>query len=135
MQDIQLSLFSEIKEDLIKKQKTAKLGRYERIKRELEANDDDSYKIFVEVKSSPPLIPYKFVDLFCGAGGMTQGLVEAGLKPIASVEVNPIASATYTRNFQNCHHFCGDIETFSPKNWLKDLCSAEAHLVVGDQPC
>ncbi len=136
MQDIQLSLFSEIKEDGVKKQKKAKLGRYERIKRELEEGNKDLYKIFVEVKStSSPLIPYTFVDLFCGAGGMTQGLVAAGLQPIASVEINPIASATYIRNFRKCHHFCGEIETFNPTNWLKDIYSAEVHLVVGGPPC
>ncbi len=136
MQEIQLSLFPESKEDRIEKQKKAKLGRYERIKRELEANNHDTSKIFVEIESPPaPILNYKFVDLFCGAGGMTQGLLKAGFQPIASVEVNPIASATYTKNFQKCHHFCGDIETFNPKDWLKNLCSAEVHLVVGGPPC
>lgn len=136
MQNIQLSLFSEIKEDIIKKQKKAKLGRYERIKRELDANNYDTSKIFVDVESPVnPLINYTFVDLFCGAGGMTQGLLKAGFKPVASVEVNPVASETYTRNFQECHHFCGDIETFNPKNWQGDLLSTEVHLVVGGPPC
>lgn len=136
MQNIQLSLFSEIKEDIIKKQKKAKLGRYERIKRELDANNYDTSKIFVDVASPVnPLINYTFVDLFCGAGGMTQGLLKAGFKPVASVEVNPVASETYTRNFQECHHFCGDIETFNPKNWQGDLLSTEVHLVVGGPPC
>ena len=135
MQNIQLSLFSEIKEDIIKRQKKAKLGRYERIKRELDANNYDS-KIFVDVESPVnPLINYTFVDLFCGAGGMTQGLLKAGFKPVASVEVNPVASETYTRNFQECHHFCGDIETFNPKNWQGNFPSTEVHLVVGGPPC
>lgn len=136
MQEIQLSLFSEIKEDEIKKQKKAKLGRYERIQRQLEVNDCDSSKIFVDVEyPANPLTSYTFVDLFCGAGGMTQGLVQAGFKPVASVEVNPIASATYTKNFQKCHHFCGDIEAFNPKSWLGNLLSTEVHLVVGGPPC
>ena len=136
MQNIQLSLFSEIKEDIIKKQKKAKLGRYERIKRELDANNYDTSKIFVDVESPVnPLINYTFVDLFCGAGGMTQGLLKAGFKPVASVEVNPVASETYTRNFQECHHFCGDIETFNPKNWQGDRPDTEVHLVVGGPPC
>lgn len=136
MQNIQLSLFSEIKEDIIKRQKKAKLGRYERIKRELDVNNYDTSKIFVDIESPVnPLISYTFVDLFCGAGGMTQGLLKAGFKPVASVEVNPVASETYTRNFQECHHFCGDIETFNPKNWQGDLLSTEVHLVVGGPPC
>ena len=50
MEAIQLSLFSN-EEELIpaKKQKKAKLGRYERIQRELEANDCDPYKIFINL--------------------------------------------------------------------------------------
>jgi|GEM_PF-4314847 hypothetical protein len=42
MEAIQLSLFSNESEPIpAKKQKKAKLGRYERIQRELEANDCD----------------------------------------------------------------------------------------------
>ncbi|MGF1677459.1 MAG: DNA cytosine methyltransferase [Rivularia sp. (in: cyanobacteria)] len=120
----------------INKPKKPKLGRYERIQRELEENESDPHKIFIEVSSvSIPPSDYTFVDLFCGAGGMTQGLVQAGFKPLASVEISPIASATHKRNFQECHHFCGDIETFSPLKWLEKIDSPEVHLVVGGPPC
>ena len=117
MEAIQLSLFSKEKETIpAKKQKKAKLGRYERIQRELEANDCDPYKIFIEVESqSLPKSDYTFVDLFCGAGGMTQGLSEAGFRPVGSVEINPIASATHTKNFPDCHHLCDDIKNLNPQ--------------------
>ncbi|MCL1475450.1 DNA cytosine methyltransferase [Argonema antarcticum] len=118
------------------KQKKAKLGRYERIQRELELNDRDPYKIFVEVGTLPiPASNYTFVDLFSGAGGITQGLVQAGFQSVASVEVNPMASATYINNFPQCHHFCGSIENFEPKKWLDKIGSPEVHLVVGGPPC
>lgn len=136
MKAIQLSLFSEEEPDYSKRQKKAKLGRYERIQRELEANNCDPYKTFIEIGSLPtPPSGYTFVDLFCGAGGMTQGLVQAGFRSIASVEVNPIASATYTRNFPQCHHFNGNIEQFKPTEWLSQIGSPEVHLVVGGPPC
>jgi DNA (cytosine-5)-methyltransferase 1 len=137
MEAIQLSLFPIGEEQKpFKKQKKAKLGRYERIQRELEANDLDPYKTFIEIESSPlPAPDYTFVDLFCGAGGMTQGLVQAGFRPVASVELNPIASATHTKNFPQCHHFCGDIEKFDSKKWLEIIGSPEIHLVVGGPPC
>jgi DNA (cytosine-5)-methyltransferase 1 len=138
MQGTQLSFFSNNEEGLnpTKKTKTPKLGRYERIKRELEKNDLDPYKIFIDVAN--PLIPtsqYTFVDLFCGAGGITQGLVQAGFQALASVEINPVASATHQKNFPHCHHFCGDIEYFDPKNWLQQICSPQVNLVVGGPPC
>lgn len=137
MEAIQLSLFSNKEgENPARRHKKAKLGRYERIQRELEANDYDSYKILVEVELLPmPASNYNFIDLFSGAGGMTQGLVEAGFQPIASVEVNPVASATYIKNFPQCNHFYGDIEQFDSQEWLDKISSPEVHLVVGGPPC
>lgn len=137
MQGNQLSIFTENEEEVtIIKQKKPKLGRYERIKRELEENETDPNKRFIEISSEAiPTSNYTFVDLFCGAGGMTQGLVQAGFKPLASVEISPIASATHNRNFPQCHHFCGDIENFSPLKWLEEIGSPEVHLVAGGPPC
>ena len=137
MEAIQLSLFSNDSEPIpAKKQKRAKLGRYERIQRELEANDCDRYKIFIDVESqSLPKSDYTFVDLFCGAGGMTQGLLQAGFRPVASVEINPIASATHTKNFPDCHHLCDDIKNLNPQKLLAEIGSPEVRVVVGGPPC
>ena len=137
MEAIQLSLFlNEEKTIPAKKPKQAKLGRYERIQRELEADDSDPYKIFIDVESqSIPASDYRFVDLFCGAGGMTQGLLQAGFQPVASVEVNPIASATHIKNFPDCHHFGDDIKNLNSQNLLSKMGSPEVHLVVGGPPC
>jgi hypothetical protein len=50
-----------------KKIKTARLGRYEQIKRQLH----DPYQIFVDISSKLKAINnYKFIDLLCGAGGV-----------------------------------------------------------------
>lgn len=134
MTHLQLSLFPE--EENIKKQKKAKLGRYEQIQRELLTTKRDPHQVFVEVNSSgKPSLDYNFIDLFCGAGGITQGLAQAGLQPVASVEINPIASATHKRNFPKCHHFCGDIHDFKTKQWLNQINSPEIHLIVGGPPC
>lgn len=137
MEAIQLSFFNnEEEQNPASRKKQAKLGRYQRIQRELEAKESDPYKTFIEVKSPPKILSnYSFVDLFCGAGGMTQGLVQAGFQPIVSVEINPIATATHKKNFPNCHHFGGDIEQFQPREWLKQIDSPEVHLVVGGPPC
>jgi DNA (cytosine-5)-methyltransferase 1 len=137
MEAIQLSLFCDREnQNPAKKQKKPKLGRYERIQKELNESDRDPYKIFIDVNTpSTAKLNYKFVDLFCGAGGITQGLVQAGFEPIASVEVNAIASATYKFNFPQCHHFNGDIADFHPQNWLNEIGSPEIHLVIGGPPC
>lgn len=40
----------------------------------------------------------KFVDLFCGAGGLTEGLRQAGWEHYAGVELDPRACETYAAN-------------------------------------
>jgi DNA (cytosine-5)-methyltransferase 1 len=131
MTSLQLSLFPQDQQNKTKVKK-AKLGRYEQVKRELK----DSHQVFIDINSalSSEYI-YSFVDLFCGAGGMTQGLVNAGFQPVASVEINPIASATHRRNFPKCHHFCGDVYEFEGEKWLSQINSPAIHLVVGGPPC
>ncbi|MBO1050886.1 MULTISPECIES: DNA cytosine methyltransferase [unclassified Dolichospermum] len=137
MQGTQISFLpNEDEHNPSKKQKKPKLGRYERIKRELDQNNSDPYKIFTDVSSqTSPLSQYTFVDLFCGAGGITQGLFQAGFTPLASVEISQVASATHKKNFPQCHHFCGDIEQFSAQDWLQQIGSPDVNVVVGGPPC
>lgn len=137
---VQLSLFplDQQTPSLDQNFKKVKLGRYERLQRELEVNyEDDPAKIFIDISENTSSFNsnYTFLDLFSGAGGFTQGLLQAGFQPIASVEHHPIASATYVKNFPNCHHFCGNIEDFNPIEWLGKIETPEIHLVIGGPPC
>lgn len=135
--DIQLSLFPPTeKQFTAKKQKKVKLGRYERLQRELLTTQRDPYQVFIDIENqtvSP--FNYNFIDLFCGAGGFTQGLVQVKFNPVASVEISPIASATHQRNFPNSHHFLGDIYEFNSIEWLEKVNLPPIHLVVGGPPC
>ncbi len=117
------------------KEKKPKLGRYEKIKETLKA-EMDAYKLFVDVRQlEKSKQTYNFIDLFCGAGGLTQGMKQAGLNPVASVEISPIASATHQRNFPHCRHFCGDITSLNIKNWLEGIKYEDIHIVAGGPPC
>ena len=37
---------------------------------------------------------YNFIDLFAGAGGLSEGFLQAGFTPIAHVEMNEFAAKT-----------------------------------------
>lgn len=43
---------------------------------------------------SPSKGKYNFIDLFAGAGGLSEGFIQAGFHPIAHVEMNPFAAQT-----------------------------------------
>ena len=46
------------------------------------------------IKQSAEGAPFTFIDLFAGAGGLSEGFIQAGFKPLAHVEMNPFAAQT-----------------------------------------
>jgi DNA (cytosine-5)-methyltransferase 1 len=61
-----------------------------------------------------------FIDLFAGAGGLSEGFINAGFKPIAHIEIDAAACNTL-KTRQAYHHLnnSGKIRTY--KNYLKNI--------------
>ena len=80
-----------------------------------------------------------FVDLFCGAGGLSKGLEMAGLQGICGLDWFKEAGETYERNFT--HPFVnGDIKQPEIKQQFYDtvrrkLAGRHLNLVAGGFPC
>lgn len=80
-----------------------------------------------------------FVDLFCGAGGLSKGLEMAGLEGICGLDWFNEACQTYNRNFK--HPFInGDIRLQENKDKFyetvkKQLNGRELSIVAGGFPC
>ncbi len=80
-----------------------------------------------------------FVDLFCGAGGLSKGLEMAGLLGICGLDWFEEAGMTYRRNFE--HPFVnGDITTQEKKDEFyatvkKQLGRRKLNIVAGGFPC
>ena len=68
----------------------------------------------------------KFIDLFAGAGGMTEGFKQAGHTPILAVENDINAAATYRLNHGQ-HMVYDSIEN------VRDI--PKADIVIGGPPC
>ena len=116
------------------RQKRPKLGRYEAVRRKLEADSTDTAKVFSPFDEHPPKPNgFQFIDLFCGAGGMTCGLTRAGYTARAAVEIVPVACDTHHRNFPHCKLHRGPIQEFEPEQVLAEV--GQIHLVSGGPPC
>ena len=80
-----------------------------------------------------------FVDLFCGAGGLSKGLEMAGLEGICGLDFFKEAGMTYRRNFE--HPFVyGDITLQENKDLFyktvnEKLSGRKLNIVAGGFPC
>ncbi len=74
------------------------------------------------------------VDLFAGAGGISEGFRQAGFKPMAATDIDPDACATFRRNFPSATVIHGDIRNKAIAAPLLDA-GAGADVVVGGPPC
>lgn len=78
---------------------------------------------------------YRVVDLFAGCGGLSAGFLAASgadrvFEPVAAVEMDPDAAATYAANIGG-HVFCGDIAA-----WLKSSeLPVNVDVLLGGPPC
>lgn len=76
------------------------------------------------------------IDLFCGCGGMTKGLTDAGLNIIAGIDIWDKAINSYKQNF---HHqaICEDITKLPPETFqtLYNKENKVVDIIVGGPPC
>ena len=78
----------------------------------------------------------KFADLFCGAGGFTQGLEAAGLECVLGADFDKYAVEAYRKNHQT--HECLKIDLSIEANQLiiaERLKKGKVDLIVGGPPC
>lgn len=86
--------------------------------------------IFEPKSSSEATKPFKVVDLFAGAGGMTLGFKQAGFKPVLAVEKEADFAKTYALNFGN-HVLSQDVESIVDAGGI----TFPTDVVIGGPPC
>ena len=77
------------------------------------------------------------VDLFCGCGGISAGLRNAGFHVLAGVDVEPRYMATFQRNFPDARPLQHDLSATTPESLMTELgiTPGELDLVAGGPPC
>lgn len=74
------------------------------------------------------------VDLFAGAGGISEGFRQAGFTVIGGSDNDPDAAATYALNFPEATVITGDIRLGNIKEQILEIAS-RADVLVGGPPC
>ena len=79
----------------------------------------------------------KFIDLFAGAGGLSEGLSEAGFHCLFANEIVPEYARTYQNNHPSAQVMTADIRTIDPNAILESLGieREELDLIAGGPPC
>jgi len=79
---------------------------------------------------------YNVLDLFCGCGGLTQGLINAGLNVIAGIDIWDIAIESYRENFDHMA-ICEDLTELSPQKFQEEYNQENIpiDIIVGGPPC
>ena len=76
------------------------------------------------------------VDLFCGAGGLTRGLLNSGIKVVKGYDLDEKALMTYEKNNKGAKFFSVDVSVLSGEGLLEGVDRKKNFfLLAGCAPC
>lgn len=78
---------------------------------------------------------HTYIDLFCGAGGLSLGFDKAGFDNIFSVEFNPDFAKTYKRNFPTHNLIIDDVRNIDNEQIKELVGNNEVDVIIGGPPC
>src|SRR5688572_21675716 len=77
------------------------------------------------------------IDLFCGAGGLSLGLKQAGFKVLAAVDLDPLAIKSFKANHRKTRVILADVRRVAAARLQRDLGlkRGQLDLLAGCPPC
>ena len=81
--------------------------------------------------------PLTAVDLFCGIGGLSEGLRDAGFDVLGAVDIAQLATESYARNHPDTHIWTCNVRSLPPETVLQTLGlePGQLDLLAGCPPC
>jgi len=83
-------------------------------------------------------INLKAVDFFCGAGGMTYGMRQAGINVMAGIDIDSTVKETYETNNPGSKFLCKNIFEYTPDELAQDIeikSDDDNMIFIGCSPC
>lgn len=74
----------------------------------------------------------KVVDLFCGCGGLSLGVMKAGMNVVASYDNWAVAIAVYNANFNHCAHA---VNLGNEDEAALLIANHQPEMIIGGPPC
>ena len=77
------------------------------------------------------------IDLFCGAGGLSEGFRQAGFHVLAGQDFDDIAGRTFAATHPEATFIGGPIQQVTPQQLLDaaGIATGELDVIVGGPPC
>lgn len=77
------------------------------------------------------------IDLFCGCGGMSEGIRAAGFWILAGVDIEPVYLRTYAHNFPEAQALRIELSQLAPEAFMEriGIMPGELDLLAGGPPC
>lgn len=75
------------------------------------------------------------IDLFCGAGGLSEGLRQAGFRSALGLDFDPRALATYAANHPKAVTVCEDIRKLTADDVVQAAGTDEVDVIAGGPSC
>jgi DNA (cytosine-5)-methyltransferase 1 len=75
------------------------------------------------------------VDLFCGAGGLSEGFKQAGYNVFVGIDNDALALKTFKRNHPMSEILNKDISKVTKEDILKKTGTSKIDIVIGGPPC
>ena len=79
---------------------------------------------------------YKFIDLFCGCGGLSKGFTLAGFESVGGIDFNADAIKTFNENFTESKGICCDLLEMGVDRIREEFGDlSDIDVIIGGPPC